>query len=155
MSIAMEQCQYITWIGAMLDGELDEQRRLELEAHLKTCANCQSELESLRLLSQTVRGGIVPPAISSDAMKHLHARVDDFGDRSLRHLAEALSGVAAAILIGCSFWLFKAPTVQASEQLPPWYSLTSIRPQQAQVPQSMQTAEWIFSELSTDAQKHD
>jgi anti-sigma factor RsiW len=146
----MEQCQYITWIGAMLDGELDAARRRELEGHLPTCANCQAELASLTQLSQVVRNDLVAPPISTAAMKRLHAQADDLADRSLRHLAEALSGVAAVILIGCSLWLLRTPTVQASDQMPPWYSLTTLRPQPSQMPQSIQTAEWIFTEVSAN-----
>lgn len=35
-------------LSALLDDELDEQERAELEAHLPTCAACRAELESLR-----------------------------------------------------------------------------------------------------------
>jgi anti-sigma factor RsiW len=151
----MEPCQYITWIGPMLDGELDAQRRAALEAHLPGCPACQDELETLQQLGAMLRTELKRPSINAAALQHLHAQVDDSGDRSLRHLAEALSGLAAAILIGCSLWLVRTPSVQASDQLPPWVSLASLRPQPAQVPQSMQTAEWIFSELSADQQPHD
>jgi anti-sigma factor RsiW len=139
----------------MLDGELDAQRGSALEAHLPACPACQAELEALQQLGTMLRTELKPPPIDAAALQHLHAQVDDFGDRSLRHMAEALSGLAAAILIACSLWLVRAPSVQASDQIPPWVSLASLRPQPAQVPQSMQTAEWIFSELSADQQAHD
>jgi anti-sigma factor RsiW len=150
----MTPCEYNLWISALVDGELDAQRRATLEAHLPGCPQCQAELESLQQLAQSLRQ-LAPPPISPEALRRLHAAADELGDRSLRHLAEALSGVAAVILIGCSFWLFRAPSVQASDQLPPWYSISTIRPQQNAVPQSMQTAEWIFSELSSDQPGHD
>ncbi|HEY7347698.1 MAG TPA: zf-HC2 domain-containing protein [Ktedonobacterales bacterium] len=35
-------------LSALLDNELAEQDRAELEAHLQTCANCRAELASLR-----------------------------------------------------------------------------------------------------------
>lgn len=42
---------YQEWLGAYFDGELSGERRAWVEEHLAACATCQSELESLRLLS--------------------------------------------------------------------------------------------------------
>ena len=42
-------------LSALLDNELDEQERAELEAHLPTCAECRAELESLQRTRALVR----------------------------------------------------------------------------------------------------
>jgi len=42
-------------LSALLDDELDEEERAELEAHLPTCAACRAELESMRRARALVR----------------------------------------------------------------------------------------------------
>lgn len=42
-------------LSALLDNELGEQERAELEAHLLSCASCRAELESLRRTRDLVR----------------------------------------------------------------------------------------------------
>ena len=42
-------------LSALLDNELDEQERAELETHLPTCVECRAELESLRRTKALVR----------------------------------------------------------------------------------------------------
>jgi hypothetical protein len=42
-------------LSALLDDELDEEERADLEAHLPTCAACRAELESLRRARALVR----------------------------------------------------------------------------------------------------
>ena len=42
-------------LSALLDNELDEQERAELETHLPTCAECRAELESLQRTRALVR----------------------------------------------------------------------------------------------------
>lgn len=45
----------IEMLNGYLDGELDEQQRKRLEAHIVTCPICQEELEALRALDARVR----------------------------------------------------------------------------------------------------
>ena len=42
-------------LSALIDNELDEQERAELETHLPTCAECRAELESLQRTRALVR----------------------------------------------------------------------------------------------------
>lgn len=42
-------------LSALLDNELSEQERADLEAHLQTCTDCRAELESLRRASALLR----------------------------------------------------------------------------------------------------
>lgn len=54
-------------LGAYLDGELDERSQGKVQAHLETCADCQTELKELRQLSQLLRAAPQPeltPAVN-------------------------------------------------------------------------------------------
>ena len=54
------------WLGAYHDGELQERRLRQVEAHLAHCATCRTELESLRsltalLLESPAAENLTPP----------------------------------------------------------------------------------------------
>jgi anti-sigma factor RsiW len=55
-------------LSALLDNELEEQERAELEAHLPTCAECRAELESLRRAKALVRAMPLPALPRSFAL---------------------------------------------------------------------------------------
>ena len=55
-------------LSALLDNELGEQERAELEAHLPTCAECRAELESLRRTRALVRALPLPALPRSFAL---------------------------------------------------------------------------------------
>lgn len=55
-------------LSALLDNELGEQERAELEAHLPSCAACRAELESLRRTRNLVRALPQPPLPRSFAL---------------------------------------------------------------------------------------
>ena len=55
------------WLGAYLDGELNEALRGQIETHLATCPDCQREMEDLRQLSTLLHTGPLPPSAQSDA----------------------------------------------------------------------------------------
>lgn len=58
----------VTWLAAYHDGELDEARQQQLEAHLADCAACRGELETLQALSQQLRMDVLPgQALASEA----------------------------------------------------------------------------------------
>ncbi len=86
-------------INPMLDGDLDEQHRRDMEAHVASCPACRSELEGLRRsvrLLETLPVLSPPPGLASRVM----ARVLE------RNRAAAMAGsspwgwIAAAILAG-------------------------------------------------------
>jgi anti-sigma factor RsiW len=52
----------LDWIGAYHDGELRGDRRRSVEAHLRTCAACQAELEVLQALSARLQANPPMPA---------------------------------------------------------------------------------------------
>lgn len=57
--------EYREWLGAYHDGELSDERRAWVEAHLPTCPDCQQELAELRALSDLLQ--IEPAPLPSPA----------------------------------------------------------------------------------------
>jgi anti-sigma factor RsiW len=48
--------QHVTdWLGAYHDGELEESRRQQVEAHLQVCEDCHAELSRLRALARLLQ----------------------------------------------------------------------------------------------------
>ncbi len=54
------------WVGAYLDGELSESRRLKVSAHLEKCLACREELEGLRRLSKMLQSAPTPEFVPAD-----------------------------------------------------------------------------------------
>jgi anti-sigma factor RsiW len=55
------------WLGAFLDGELNDELQRKVEAHLANCSSCQAELEELKELSSLLKitageGSLAPDA---------------------------------------------------------------------------------------------
>ena len=57
--------EYREWLGAYHDGELSDERRAWVEAHLPTCPDCRQELAELRALSDLLQ--IEPAPLPSAA----------------------------------------------------------------------------------------
>lgn len=57
----------LAWLGAYLDGEVNETLRGQIEAHLAACPDCRRELEELRQLSALLQASPVPLSPQSDA----------------------------------------------------------------------------------------
>jgi len=55
------------WLGAYLDGEVNDTVRGQIEAHLAACPDCRRELEELRQLSALLQTSPVPSSPHSDA----------------------------------------------------------------------------------------
>ena len=54
----MKCCEaYAAALSAFVDGELDEQERGELLAHVEHCPNCRDALSELMILRGTIAGG--------------------------------------------------------------------------------------------------
>lgn len=49
-------CVYINSIGLYLDNELTVNERINLEAHIKKCPECEAELRLLKLAGASMRG---------------------------------------------------------------------------------------------------
>ena len=48
----MDACEKESWLSGLLDGELGEAQRQELEGHLKVCAGCRQLLQELRVVEK-------------------------------------------------------------------------------------------------------
>jgi hypothetical protein len=92
----------IELLSGYLDGELDEQQKAQVEAHLKTCPACQEELDSLRRIDERVRGRVFEEP-SREFMFTLNRRIMDkirvAPRRSLLRLTPVFAPAAAALLI--------------------------------------------------------
>lgn len=54
-------------LGAYVDGELQEARRQQVEAHVGSCQRCAAELERLRALGEHLRSSLAVPMPRRDA----------------------------------------------------------------------------------------
>jgi anti-sigma factor RsiW len=61
------------WLGAYHDGELQEHRVHQIEAHLAECARCRAQLEQLQALTALL--GASPPAVDLTPSERFVAQV--------------------------------------------------------------------------------
>lgn len=54
------------WLSAYYDGELPEDRRVQVEQHMGQCPTCRAQLDELRKLSQLLQEAPVPDRVISD-----------------------------------------------------------------------------------------
>jgi anti-sigma factor RsiW len=52
------------WLGAYHDGELEESRRRQVEAHLQSCESCRAELNRLRALAHLLQASPLPEGLT-------------------------------------------------------------------------------------------
>jgi uncharacterized Zn finger protein (UPF0148 family) len=92
----------IELLSGYLDGELDEQQKAQVEAHLKTCPVCQEELETLRQIDEHVRDRVYEEP-SREFVFAINRRVMDkvrkTPRRSFFRLTPIFAPAAAALLI--------------------------------------------------------
>lgn len=93
-------------LGELLDGELADDKRCELEDHLTSCADCRELFESLEVVAQTLPRLAdlePPPHLEHDLAETpcrrwlglLHQAVDrEIGERNLERLLSHLDGCA-------------------------------------------------------------
>jgi anti-sigma factor RsiW len=143
----MNECEHAGKLTAYHDGWCDEQTRASLERHLAQCDSCSSELARLRKLSE-ILGGTERPGLSAQALKRIHAAVEAAPTISIRRLAEALTAVAAAILVVCGAYLL-LPSVSASEAAAPVWEATAVQhPTEQASTTDDQLAMWMVQDLS-------
>ena len=89
-------------LSGYLDGELDEQQKARVEAHLKTCPACQEELAALRTMDEYVRDNVYEEP-SREFVFTLNRRVMDKVRKAPRvrffRLTSIFAPAAAALLI--------------------------------------------------------
>jgi hypothetical protein len=54
------------WLGAYIDNELADHRRVEVETHLAHCQDCRAQLEELRALTSLLHADPLPAAALSE-----------------------------------------------------------------------------------------
>jgi hypothetical protein len=89
-------------LNGYLDGELDEQQKAQVEAHLKICPACQEELAALRKMDDYVRDSVLEEP-SREFIFTLNRRVMDKVRRAPRirffRLTSIFAPAAVALLI--------------------------------------------------------
>ncbi len=105
------------WLSAYLDGELEDERQLKVERHLKDCEECQEELAGMRSVVASLRGleKVAPAPTLNQWVAHrvsLEKDQDSLMDRIEGHLeiftrqSTSLFYVCMVIALGAILWLF-------------------------------------------------
>ncbi len=102
----MAPCESNRQISAYHDGELPAGVAGELAEHIRQCPSCRRELERLRSLSQWLAAAPVPEAPEA-LLERLRRSVQPRRDRIALRMAEALTAVAAVVLVACSAMLWQ------------------------------------------------
>lgn len=94
----MKMCdKYPEMISAYADGELSGIEKEELEAHLKTCAECRSALEAYRSISMEIAGDMEEPP--EDFTEKVMGRVRSGARRKRTGRITRWAGAAACIAL--------------------------------------------------------
>lgn len=89
------------------DGELDEQQKARVEAHLESCPDCQAELESLRKLSGVLNMARVPAPVQPAEAFAARVRAELAGTRPQTGWQRGLrTAWKAAPFVWVGTWLF-------------------------------------------------
>jgi anti-sigma factor RsiW len=122
----MNECEQAYRLGAYHDGALSPADRAAVERHLKDCPACTAEWARMQRLSGLARD-LATPAMPPGAIARLHERANSLYSRPIIRLAEAMSAVAAAILIACVVGLFMQRDLPAASS-PTWDETQAITP---------------------------
>src|SRR5207247_3305931 len=121
--------------------------------HVRDCRDCAELLAELRQMSQLLAAA--PPAdMPAQAMNRLEQSFWANRDRGVLRLAEWMTGMAAAVLVGAAIlWHAPAPTptsstnLQAAALMPP----AETRDDASASSDVVVLAEWMANDLSTQA----
>jgi anti-sigma factor RsiW len=148
----LSECQYADRLSAYHDDELSPPARAEVENHLAQCPACAAELARMEKLSQAFAGLRTPPQVSPRTMQRLHRRIDALPGLAIARLAEALTAVAASIVIACGAWLWSSSAPAGAAAMPVWEAAVLQKPAEAAPPQASEDrlAGWIVQDLSRE-----
>jgi hypothetical protein len=149
----MDNCNRLQQISAFHDGELNTEERDDLLMHIDQCSACREELETLEKLSNVV-SAISEPSVSTELVTSLHREVDSSSQATILKIAEAVSSVAATILVVCSFWLWHiASSGPASNPMPGMEDETlenNIRYMQTGKTENKNLGKWMMEGLASN-----
>src|SRR4051812_6577950 len=92
-------CPHAHLVNAFMDGELPEQQREAVLAHLADCDVCRETLEELRAISRMVSAAPLRP-MPAGLIERLEDQFESTNrDRGVLRIAEWLTTAAAAVLI--------------------------------------------------------
>ena len=149
----MSDCQYADRLSAYHDEELAPAAAAEVERHLAQCPACAAELGRMEKLSQAF-AGLPAPLVSPQAMLRLHRRVDALPGLSIAHLAEALTAVAASIVIACGAWMWASSAPAEAATMPIWEAAVLQKPAESSAPQQAsedRLTVWMAQDLSRES----
>jgi anti-sigma factor RsiW len=147
----MSECEQSSKCGAYHDGELDAPARIDFERHLRTCPACAAEIERIALISSLVSQAL-RPVPSSRAMRRFHAAAEMAPALTIRHMAEALTAVAAAILVSCCAWMWSnLSSSDGAGAMPVWEASALEQPADASGGSEDQFATWVVQDLSRES----
>ncbi len=115
----MADCEYQVKIHAYHDGELPPADRESAEVHLRACPACARELERLRRMSEFFASARLPE-LSPEALQRLHRGRIVALEPALVHTSEFFAAAAAAIMLVCAAWLWRASAPQELAAMPSW-----------------------------------
>ena len=148
----MSECQHSDKLSAYHDGELRPAEAAEAERHLAACPACAAELGRLVKLSQAF-AGLPRPLVSPQMMRRLHRRIDTLPGLAIARLAEALTAVAASIVIACGVWLWASSAPAGAATMPLWEAAVLQKPVGTAPPPASEDrlVGWIVEDLSRES----
>lgn len=110
--------EFRTMLDALLDDELSEQQRAELQEHADRCVDCKEELfltERLKALTGNMKSEIVPPLPAQAAWRNAIRKEEK--NKRFRKLYRIAGAVAAAaiLLVGAVAGIRAIPQKKAAE----------------------------------------
>jgi anti-sigma factor RsiW len=115
----MADCEYQVQVHAYHDGELSTADRERVEAHLRACPACARELDHLRRMSALFATTRLPE-LSPRALERLHRGRVVMLEPALVRTSEFFAASAAAILLVCAAWLWRASAPEELVAMPSW-----------------------------------
>lgn len=156
----MNTCEHAPLIGPYHDNEMSPAGRDAFARHLEGCNQCRAELDRIRMISGMVASWPAPqlsPAVAARIKRSFNANPS----RGLVRLAEALSAIAAMVLIVCSVGMMRQrPAAPPTGEVASLVTDTSPRTAPAATPASIYevlaapttadvlTADWSSTELA-------
>ena len=144
-------CEKSSQVQAMYDRELSDEKCRELAVHLRECGECRELLEDLGRISRfmsTAEFALMPAATRKKVQQAWWAAQSE---RGVLRVAELMTGLAAAVLIGAMiFWPSQRrqnPTAVATTS---WQTAAVMPPggEDDSVGEVIELAQWMAADLS-------